>query len=212
VLDFVQLLGGTGVHVDRDLAPWSAKHAEDLSNLAGVGGRYTAVGRSILLWADDYTLGRTPVLTPENHLTADVEVVEDGDLLLTSVTSRDDNNRSATAGGIDSYYGLVEDVVSPGSGKHRQVALQRYANHLRNQSYPTPVQLDIPAGAALRTDSPFPIELLVPGTMIPVETTTATGRTVRMTAVLSSVDVTQNGSDDESVAITVVPVVQELLT
>lgn len=211
VTTYVQALGVVGPNIDRDIASWSAKHAEDITNLAGLGGRFTVVGRSVLLFTDAHTLGRTPVLTPENHLIADVEVIEDGDLLLTAVTSRDDNNRRATAGGVDSYYGLVEDVVSPGSGKHRLVALQRYAEHLRDQSYPTPVQLDIPEGATLRSDAPFPIELLVPGTMMPVETTTATGRRVKMTAVLSSVNVTQTGAADETVTITVVPVSQAVL-
>lgn len=212
VLAFVQTPGLDGDDVDRDVAAWSAKHAEDIANLAGVGGRFTVVGRAIVLFADSHTLGRTPVLSPENHLSADVELIEDGDLLLTSVTSRDDNNRSATVGGVDGFYGLVEDVVSPGSGKHRPAALTRYAQRQLDQSYPAPVQLDIPAGAALRSDSPFPIELLTPGTIVPVETTTATGRTVRMTAVLSSVDVTQTGKDDEAVTITVVPVSAAVIT
>jgi hypothetical protein len=208
VTSFVQSPGPVGDNIDRDLAPWSAKHAEDIANLAGVGGRFTVVGRAIVVFADEHTLGRTPVLTPENHLLAEVEIIEDGDLLLTAVTSRDDNNRRATVGGVDAFYGLVEDVISPGSGKHRLVALERYAQHQFDQSYPAPVQLDIPSGAQLRTDAPFPIELLVPGTLVPVETTTATGRTVRMTAVLASVDVTQNGNADEVVTITVVPVSQ----
>lgn len=212
VLSFVQTPGPDGDDIDRDVAAWSAKHAEDITNLAAVGGRFTVVGRAIVLFADSHTLGRTPVLSPENHLLSDVELIEDGDLLLTAVTSRDDNNRSASVGGVDGFYGLVEDLVSPGSGKHRIVALTRYAQRQLDQSFPAPVQLDIPSGATLRNDSPFPIELLTPGTLVPVETTTATGRTVRMTAMLSSVDVAQTGGADEAVTITVVPVSAAVLT
>jgi len=211
VLTFVQSLGPAGDLVDRDVAAWGAKHSEDISNLAGIGGRYTVIGRSIVLFADSHTLGRTPVLSPENHLLADVEIIEDGDLLLTAVTSRDDNNRRGSVGGVDPFYGLVEDVVSPGPGKHSQAALIRYAQRVLDQSYPAPVQLDIPDGATLRQDAPFPIELLVPGIMVPVETTTATGRTLQMTAVLASLDVTQTGNADEVVTITLVPISQAVL-
>lgn len=195
-------LAGGGV--DRDVQAGAAYCSAELGNLVGAGGRYTALGRSILLWDHAYQLGRTATLVPERHLLTDVNVIEDGDLLGESVWARDDQGNQAYVDsgiGVDPYYGRVTLLVSTGSS----TSAAGYAQTVRAQSYPAPVTVDVPSGAALSCDAPFPMEHLVPGVVVPLETTTATGKQVSATFALNSVKVVQEAGRDETVGVTLAP-------
>ena len=210
VLTHLQTLGGVdlGATIDRDIAVASAYHSEDLSNLVGAGGRWTVVGRRIVLWPSTASIGATRDLSPENHLNADVSITEDGDDLATSFAARNDDGVVGTASGpdgdVDPFYGLV-DGLGTLSGHATPAALTSYAASILGQSYPAPVTIDLPSDATLRPDAPFPIRDLVPGVHVPVQTVTATSRRIRASMILTGVKVTQQAGSPEVVSITLAP-------
>lgn len=209
VLAYVQQMGTPTELADLVVTAGEKYQWDVLSDMGGSGGRFTALGRSILLWDEATNLGRLRDLSPENHLLEDVDLYEDGDSLATRVVSRNDNGlvRSATpptgAGAVDPFYGLVETIVA--SSATTAAGVTRTAQATANKAYPTPLTIDVPSTAALRCDAPFPIRDLVPGMLVPVQTTTATARQVSATFVLTAVKVTQQAGRDEVVTITLAP-------
>lgn len=212
VIAHVQVVGGTGGSVSRDLQVAAGSHYDDLSSLVAAGLRFTTVGRSIVLWADSTVIGYLPTLDPRKHLGVGAGFIEDGDNLATEVTARDDAANVVRVvgpdGAVDPYYGLVGGLVALSSDA-TTASLTQYARSILGQSYPAPVLIDLPDSATLSCDSPFPIGTLVPGVLAPVETTTATGRKMSGTFVLSNVKVTQAAGADEKVTVSYVPLTSE---
>ena len=210
VLSYVQALGGLPtVTADNSVTSAEKYASEVLTSLVASGGRWTALGRSILIWDEAYTLGRLQDLSPEEHLLSDVEVTEDGDLLATDVIARNDDGVRGRAikdpGGdpTDDFYGRVAQIAA--SAAVSPAGVTRTAQAVLNRAYPTPITIDVPADAALRPDAPFPMTSLVPGMLVPVQTTTATARTVRGTFMLTDVKVRQASGEAEQVTITLAP-------
>ena len=187
----------------------SGYYSADLQTLVSAGGRYTALGRSIMLWDEAYTLGRTETLVPEKHILSDVTITEDGDDLITAAYAQDDSGDvgyyPGTGTELDAYYGLVEQAITVGSGAYTSAALLKFGQSAHNSGYPTPVTIDMPTDAPLQCDAPFPIDSLVPGMLVPVETVTATARKVSATMILSSVTVSQQAGDQETVSLGLSP-------
>lgn len=210
VLAHVQVTGTAGDLIDRDVAVGSGMHLADLGTLTNAGGRYTALGRRIILFTAYDNLGRTKSLRPEDHLTDDVEIIEDGDDLMTSAWARDDSGNvgeyDVDVDGVDDYYGRVDGLLSSGSDEEGVASLTNRAEFAVRSNYPARQIITVPDGAALQCDAPFPIETLVPGTLIPVVTSTATGRRISATMMLAQVKVTQDANSNEKVGITLVPV------
>lgn len=208
VLAYLQALGTPTSTSDLVVGVGEKYHGTVLSDLTGVGGRWTALGRSIILWDETQSIGQLRDLSPENHLLNDVEVIEDGDLLGTEVVARNDTGIVGTGihtGGspVDPYYGQVTLLVA--STGATPAGVTSTAQSTADRSWPTPLAIVVPGDAALRCEAPFPIHRLVPGVLVPVTTTTATARTVTGTFVLSSVSVTQKAGQDEKVTITLTP-------
>lgn len=214
VLPYLQVTGTPGPGMSRDVASFSGYHADDLSTITGAGGAFTVLGRRIILFSDTDTLGRTRKLTPEDHLEAEVEIVEDGDSLLTWGAARDDNGTTGIyatgANGVDPYYGRVDGLVGSGTGNSTRAALESRATRAVRRAYPARQVIQVPDGAQMRCTAPFPLETLVPGVLVPVVTTTATGRTLRASMLLSAVNVSQTPGGDESVTVTLIPVPSEV--
>jgi hypothetical protein len=219
VLAFVQTVGTSlGRNVDRDVQVDSAYYADDLSSLADAGLRFTTVGRRIILAAQNTTIGQTALLLPEQHILGEVTVIEDGEALATAASARDDKGHAAyvNAGvAVDPFYGLVESIVSTGAGAQPTAAsVTSYATTERNDHYPAPVYLSIPDGAVLNPRSPFPIESLVCGSLVPA-ISRATCVDVQATFMLTAVNVAQTTSGEsttEQVTITLQPVANEVIT
>lgn len=208
IIAHLQLLGDASQRCDHTLAKAEKYAADALSALATDGGRWTALGRSVVLWDEADNIGQLTDLSPENHLTADVEVTEDGDNLATQAVGRNDDGVLAEVtpsggGPVDAFYGHVGTIVP--SGGHTPTGVARSARQYLNRSYPAPITIEVPSDAALRPDAPYPITSLVPGLLVPVVTTTATARTIRQTFMLTGVKVTQQAGQSEVVAITLAP-------
>lgn len=204
VTPHVLTVGAGGPNVDVQVGAGEKMWAEVLAGLTAGGGRFTAVGRRIVLWDSQTSIGTLPDLSPEDHLTADVDVIEDGDLLATEVWARNDDGVLGTAVGgggmVDPFYGHV-GIITPSTGI-TPTQVTGAASRAIAQAYPAPSTISVPDGATLRCDAPFPIDRLIPGVTVPVVVSTATAREVRGTFILSSVQVTQTADAAEQVQIT----------
>lgn len=207
--------GGVGKNIARETLVDSAYYWDDLSSLTDMGVHVTTVGRRILVWPNTDQIGQTALLLPDNHLLENIEVIEDGEALATAASARDDKNHAAyvtaAGGAVDSFYGLVESIISSGGGTSTTTALTNQATTYQKAHYPAPVILSVPDGATLRPDSPFPMSTLVPGTTVPVQST-ATCTKVDATFLLRAVDVAQSGAGGETVQITLQPLSLEVTT
>ncbi|MCL1900239.1 MAG: hypothetical protein FWG11_07005, partial [Promicromonosporaceae bacterium] len=200
-----------GPAVSRDVLPNEAFYIDDLNSFVDMGGRWTVLGRSIIVFHDGIALGRTNTLLPSRDLQAEIEIVEDGDSLTTYGVARDDTGAAQAYYGptghtpIDAYYGLLDSVVSLGGGDTgaSRAALIAAATAVWNQNYPAPILLNIPQDSTLSCDAPFPMQHLVCGTIVPIEST-ETCRDVSATMILSGVQVEQT-AEGEQVAISLIP-------
>lgn len=202
--------GKLGRNVQRDIQADSGYIWEDVSSLTDMGVRVTTVGRRIIVCASNGIIGKTALLLPDNHLIADVEVIEDGEALATAASARDDKGHAAyvtaKAGvAVDPFYGLVQTIASSGAGTSNVTALTNQATAVVEDNYPAPLILNIPDDAQVRPDAPLPIDHLVPGTQVPVRST-ATCVGVNSTFILSALSVKQAGGGNEEVGITLQPV------
>jgi hypothetical protein len=195
--------------VTRDVAANSVMYDADLDSLSGLA--YTTIGRGVVLFPDHVGLGRTETLIPERDMLADVEVVEVGNDLVTRATAMDGtglsrevvvvNGEVNLVTGVSDYYGLHDKLITTDSvGAASLVAAATTVG--RNQ-YPAPVVINVPADATLNCDAPISMVELVPGTIIPIESS-VTPRTVSATTILDSMTVAQD-KDGEKVTVTLAP-------
>lgn len=208
VLAHLQLIGSATVTTDLAVQVAEKYHSDVLSDMGGNGGRFTALGRSIILWDEATSIGQLRDLSPENHLLDDVDLFKDGDLLGTQVWARNDTGVVRTgihSGGspVDPRYGQVDLIVA--SSATTPAGVGRTAQSAANKSYPVPLTIQVPGTAALQCSAPFPIRDLVPGVLVPVQTTTATSAVVWGMFMLTEVNVTQESGQDEVVTITLAP-------
>lgn len=190
------------IDIVRDVRVNSGYYADDLTTLSGQGANFTTVGRSAVVWGDGDPLGVLPEINAEEHLLADVEVIEDGMGLATAATARNDNDQYDTVGGVDPYYSLLDLIVS-GNGAADVPSLTAIATAARDLSYPAPVLLSVPADSQVSPKAPLPMSSLVPGVFVPVSSS-GTCRPIQQTMVLSGVKVEQDASG-EKVSISVRP-------
>lgn len=200
--------------IQRDVKADSGFYLGDLNTLVEQGLNYTTIGRRIVLFPVEARVGKTDTLTPELHMTSDVEVVEEGDDLATAMTAANNDGISATVKtsdsiavggeltGVSAFYGL-HDMLTDGSDLKRVTALRRAARRALARSYPAPQVVTLPEGSKLSCDAPVAYEDLVPGVVVPVESS-VTARTVADDQILSAVTVEQK-PDGETVAVSLIP-------
>lgn len=203
VLAHLQVIGlSTGPLTTRDVAVGDGVWLDQITELVKAGLRWTVVGRRIILWPATAMVGRThATLLPAQHMTAEVEVVEDGMGLLTSALAANDAQEVgySPVTAVDPFYGRVENVVS--SSAVGVPALTSVAAQTQQAAYPAPLTLRVPQGSVLSCDAPFDFSELVPGVIMPVEVVGTLCRDVRATQQIESVEVTVDGNG-EQVAIT----------
>lgn len=196
--------------ITRDVKANATMADSDFTSMAGQGGNFTVVGRRVAIFPDEVLMGRTETLTDE-HTTSEIRVHENGDALATNVAAVNSDGRAqvviATSADVDPVtavsdtYGLHDAIVGADAVKSG-AGLSAIARAAVAQMFPTPVALSVPGDSPLNPNAPMRISELVPGTMIPVETS-ATPRRASGTMILDSVTVTQTPENGEQVAITV---------
>lgn len=195
--------------VTRDVAAYSGMYDGDLTGLADQGLNFTVIGRRVIIWPDEILLGRTDTLIPERDTTASVEVRENSDDAATAVTAVNQSGTRATAiaanadvnatTGVSDFYGLLERIISA-DNVITTTALGAVATAAVNQVYPAPNVVEMPSGSLLKPEAPFKFSELVPGVLVPVETS-ATPRRASGTLILDEVNVSQSAEGGEQITV-----------
>lgn len=200
------IAAGAPPRVRRDVKEAQGYYDEDLATLGAAGLRFTTVGRGIWLWPDSETLGRIGTLDVDQHLLADVDVIEDGNELATRSFAVNDTGQVGQFGTSRPFFGLVEHLVQLSRSNIHATGLTEAATADRKQHLPhgaAPLIVQIPDGAQVSPAAPFPIDTLVAGALLPVEAANVCRR-VATDMVLSRVAVTEDQSG-EKVGISVIP-------
>lgn len=196
VLPYLTVLP-SGVAGEREYNPDTAYVYDELRELARGGIDFTAIGHRIILFGPARPLARLAGLHDE-HFAGDLRVIEDG----LSATTRAVvvGEGFAAYAERDGACGLLETLV-----KEQQIkdvaSAQAEADALVASGTPTPVILEVPAGAQLTPDAPVGIMDLVPGVVIPV-TAVDVCRPVTAAMQLTKVDVTYDDRGGEAVKVT----------
>lgn len=208
VMSYVQVIPhGETAYITRDVAAASTYAADDLDDLVGSGLRYTAVGRSIILWNHGWLLGTLEPLYPSRDLVDNVTFARDGMAMATREVARNDSGEIGfwppnPADAVDLNYGLVSQIVEANTVTG-STALAVVAENTWTQAYPLPTVMQMPDGATLNCEASYDIQQLVPGVMMPVFEDGLCW-SVRQQMMLSAVKVTQD-QGGEAVAVTLVP-------
>jgi hypothetical protein len=198
----VQILSESRITGTRRYEKDVGQTGDHLRALAENGLDYTAVGRRILLMGEDHC-ARVGRLTDEDFPSG-LEIAEDGSSLATRwvVHGAEEGDIKGEAGGIDSYYGLLERVAEETSILDNNSAAAAARSRLRG-SYPAPTFLDTSNETTLAPDASVDVASLVPGYCVDV-TTTSTCRTISQSLKIHGVKVTENDRG-ESVRVQLVP-------
>lgn len=198
IIGNLQVLG-EGTLIDFTIEGGRIMAGDALRDLARIGLDFTAVGNSILL-APSLAFGPFTTLTDGDFQT-DIEVEERGEDAATKwyVTGE---AVSGSCGGIDPYYGLLEQVAQEDNVIDTGAADTAACSRLE-ASNPAPVYVNIPEGAQLSSKAPVCFEQLVPGVLMNVDLT-ETCRPVAITNRLTAMKVTAAGGE-EQVGVTLAP-------
>lgn len=199
----VEVLGGSGVTGTRSYTLDRGQTGDHLKDLADNGGLdFTAVGASLLLLPDgwDANVG----LLTDADLPDGLAVSEDGTALATRwvVFGEDGSGAKGVAGGVDPYYGLIEQTIQDTSLKD-QASAQAAAESRLAASLPAPVFIETQQ-ITLSPDAGVEVPRLVPGWCVDLATT-ATCRNISQRFKITGLRVTADG-DGESVQVQLGPV------
>ena len=190
----VMVVGTTGILGDRSYELDKDQTGDHLRDLAETGLDYTAVGSTIVLLPENHTTvvgALTDADMPEG-----LKVAEDGASLATRwvVHGDEDTGIKGEAGGIDSYYGLLErstDATSILDESSADAAAQSRLNAV----YPVPTFIDTQE-VTIAPDAAVDVPTLVPGWCLDV-TSTKTCRTVSQRLKIIGVTVVEDGEGEK---------------
>lgn len=164
----VTVIDAAGVTGGRAYERNIGQTADHLRDLAKTGLDFTAVGNNIVLLPDDFcaVVGR---LT-DDDMPEGLTVSEDGAALATRwvVAGSEDSAAVGTAGGADSYYGLLELYDEQTSITSQAAADQAAAARLGAQSV-SPIVIDT-SNVTLSPDAAVDAAALVPGWNLDITT------------------------------------------
>lgn len=186
--------------ISRDVRAGSGYYAGDFTGMAGKGAHFTVIGRRIVIWPDEVLIGRVDTLIPERDTTADVRVVENGDALATSATAVDADDRIRTSvsphpdvnpvTAVSGFYGK-HDATFGVEGSSNDEALLALGRAAVAQLFPAAMVIQMPADSRLLATAPYNLTDLVPGVVVPVETS-STPRRASASMILDSIKVAQS--------------------
>jgi hypothetical protein len=195
----VEIVAPSGVAGDREYLRDEGQSGDHLRDLAKTGLDFTAVGSRIVLLPEDHTASIGSLT--EDDLPDGLTVVEDGVSLATRWVVHGRDEVVGEAGGIDSYYGLLERVADESSILDARSARAAARSRLR-ANLPAPVWIDS-SRVTLSSNAAVDVPGLVPGWCVDV-TTTRTCRTIAQRLKLMSVHVTEDDSG-EAVSVQLAP-------
>lgn len=195
----------TDARTSRITRPFEQTVWEQLDSMAAKGGiDYTVVGRAIHIWDTSKPLGQLPVVTQADFLGVP-GFTEYGMDVKTSATVTDGQGNAGHAGGVDPYYGLVENLEtaydeSEGGTPPTSAEMQSQAQRNLVGGNPAPMLLRLPENSTVDPASRnLKVDLLVPGAHMPLNAKVH-GRNITQMMKLDRVTVTETAAG-ESVSI-----------
>jgi hypothetical protein len=140
---------------------------EVLRSLAGQGLDFTVINRSLVVGAD-FAWGPVGPLRDEDFL-VDLEVTEHGLSAATQVYLTGATDVHGECGGVDPYFGLIEQAIEGQATTATQADLDRLACERVAALNPPPLTINVPAGATISPAAPLCGANLVPGTMVDLD-------------------------------------------
>lgn len=157
-------------------------------NMAFLGGRLVLFGPK--------PLARTAMLQDKDILD-EIEVLEDGLAAATRVTVVGEGV-SASCGGTDPYYGLLEQTISDQTITSAEAARSLACSTQATLNRP-PLVISLPDGAQLSPNTPVTLDKLIPGVEIPMWSQ-RTCRRVDQNLVLTRLQVEQDNTGERVLA------------
>lgn len=189
------IIGQSGVSGGREYPINIGQTADHLRDLSDTGIDFTAVGTNILILPDNFcdVVGRLS----DNDLPSGLTVSEDGASLATRVivAGTQDDSPVGTAGGINSYYGLLEKYTEQDNITTQDAADQAAASRL-SSSLSVPVFIDT-KNVTLSPNANINVNSLVPGWCVDV-TSDRTCRTISQRLKISGLRVEEDGGGEGS--------------
>lgn len=175
ILPFLDIRPSTTLLTRSDTSAFEMSVGAHIDNLADGGLDYTAIGRKILFWDSDESIGKTRTLT-EADFYGEVQVYENG-VDYASVSHVSATQDAATpaignAGGSDPYYGpwtkITPRADEEGSDDPTQDELNTQARRNWRSSSQIPLEVVVPQGVGIRLNNTLQINDLIPGVQMPV--------------------------------------------
>jgi hypothetical protein len=164
ILDYAEF-HDTGRLTDMQILANRKSAGAVLRELGAQGLDFTVVNRRLIVGAD-FAFGPIGPLHDE-HIAENVAVDEHGLQAATKwYVSSDTEAVQGQAGGVDPYFGLIEQGVEGQSVSTSQKDLDRLARDRLTTTNPPPLIVKIPQPGRLTPDAPVCPRVLVPGTMV----------------------------------------------
>lgn len=189
------IIGQSGVTGGREYPIDIGQTADHLRDLSDTGIDFTAVGTNILILPDGFcdVVGRLS----DDDLPDGLTVSEDGASLATRVivAGTEEDSPVGTAGGVNSYYGLLEKYTEQQNITTQDAADQAAASRLAS-SLAVPVFIDT-KNVTLSPNANLSVENLVPGWCLDV-TSDSTCRTITQRLKITGLRVEEDGGSQGS--------------
>lgn len=185
---------------------------EEVDDMAAKGGiDYCAVGRAIHVWdtsADE--MGVTQTVTEADFL-GELTVTIYGMELKTEAVVTDGEGAYGIAGGVDPYYGVVENLEtaydeSEGADPPTSAEMASQASRNLSGSNPVPIVLRVPDNSTLNPKGVLSLDDLVPGVHIPLRAKILV-KTITQMQKLDRMTVTET-AETETITVTMFPAAQ----
>lgn len=169
------------------------KVAEMFDDLVTQGLDYTTVGRRLVITPPGYLAATTRAVTAltDEQLGGGVTVSIEGASMATQVFNHSSSYQPGSpigaAGGVDAFYGLVQEIVELNDYTGSQANMNAIAKQDLATAYPAPVVVRVDDDAALHPDAPIGVDDLVCGIRIDVILTRSFCMQLRAPMTLESV-------------------------
>lgn len=164
----------TDARTSRSTARYQKTLWEEIDDMAAKGGiDYTVVGRAIHFWDTSKALGELVREITQNDILGQLVATQYGMDLKTRAVVTDGEGNYGQAGGVHSYYGLVENLEtaydeSESSAPPTSAEMASQAARNLVGGNPTPMVLRVPDNSGIRLSKTLTIDDLVPGVFLTV--------------------------------------------
>lgn len=190
----VTVIGAAGITGGREYAQNIGQTADHLRDLADTGIDFTAVGNNIVILPEDHcdVVGRLS----DEDLPEGLTVTEDGAALATRwvVAGSAESGAVGTAGGVDDYYGLIEQYTEQTSITTQAAA--DAAAQAKVDVSTTATVLDT-QNITLAPTANVDVASLVPGWCLDI-TTSITCRTITQRLKITGLQVSEDGGSGDT--------------